>query len=530
MIVSKRTLGHYAGSVAVIVAATLARQALNPALHSRAPLIFCFIAVSFAAWLGGLGPGLVALVLGGMTAVYFFMTPGGTFLPDRSESQIGLGIYYTTGLIIVLLAQAQRSARRKAEASTLEALDQQAKLETEIARRELAERALREADARKDEFLAVLAHEIRNPLASIRNSLRLMERPGPAADGRVVAFDAEAERELAERQVAHLARLVDDLMDISRITRGRIELRKEPVDLVGLLERAVETVHSAVDQRGHVLSVVLPTGPVPLEADPTRLEQIIGNLLNNAVKYTPPGGLITASVRSEGGEAILTVLDTGLGLSTEILPRVFDMFVQDGRHAGHAQGGLGIGLGLSRSLVELHGGRISARSDGPGLGSEFEVRLPLAAEGVAEAMGSRLNGRMIRPSIATRRRVLVVDDNEDVARSLARVLERMYGQEVSVAYDGPSALGLLDKFQPEVILLDISMPEMDGYEVARRIRRRPEFAETLVVALTGWGQDADRKRSEEAGIDRHLIKPIDPDLLGELIAGPRPETTLANGL
>ena len=383
-----------------------------------------------------------------------------------------------------------------------------------------AELSLREADRRKDEFLAVLAHELRNPLASIRNSLHLMRRHDGESNGRGEVFDIEPERAMAGRQVAHLARLIDDLMDVSRISRGRIELRKESTDLVPILERAVEAARSPIRERGHDLSIELPDEPVRLEADPTRLEQVFGNLLNNAVKYTRPGGRIGLSAKVEGGEAAVKVRDTGLGIEPEMLPMVFEMFVQGGHHRGHSQGGLGIGLALSKTLVEMHGGRISVQSEGHGLGSEFEVRLPVSAPAPPAEPGSNGNGHTAT-GMTPRRRVLVVDDNEDAARSLARILSRIYGQEVRVAHDGPSALELAGEFRPEVVLLDIGMPVMDGCEVARRLRARPEFEETLLVAISGWGQEADRKRTEEAGIDRHFVKPVDPDALGDLIAGAR---------
>jgi PAS domain S-box-containing protein len=782
MIVSRRTLARHAGAIVVIIMATLIRLALEPVLHERGSLITYFIAVSLVAWLGGLGPGLLTLVLGGVVSTYLFMPNRYTFFDKKPENVISLLFYLITGLIIVLMAEAQRSARRKAEASALEAIDRQARLEAEINRREQVERerevllaeqarlravaeeqsatlatlldqapiaiafydsdlrhiwanhkasaligltpdqvmgrtirevfdgtmpdakideierpyrraletgepfsikvwdsgikrpggdstylewsirrvdrpeggtlgllgtfndvtedmgrgqalrqseerfrlaaeavngliydadmitgrvdrtrglfellgyqpeevpptvewwyeqvhpedrgtmvaqaarcvepwsrssneyrvrhrdgrylnvidrnlaevdeagrtirlvgcsqdvteirqaeqALREADARKNDFLAVLAHEIRNPLASISASLRLMKHPASnkEANGQAVSFDPESEREMAERQVGHLARLVEDLMDVSRIS----------------LERAIQATRPSIDRRGHCLLVELPETPIRLEADPTRLEQVFGNLLSNAGKYTPPGGRIAVSAREEAGEAVVTVRDSGLGLSAEMLPKVFEMFVQDGKHSGHSQGGLGIGLGLSRSLVELHGGRISARSEGPGSGSEFEVRLPLLMRESLESAGPNLNGRSPRRSPAPRRRVLVVDDNEHLARSLARLLERMHGQEVRVAHDGTSALELAEEFHPELILLDIGMPDMDGCELARRLRSQPEFAQTVLVALTGWGQAEDRRRSEEAGIDRHLVKPIDPDILGDLIAATR---------
>ena len=377
-----------------------------------------------------------------------------------------------------------------------------------------AELSLREADRRKDEFLAVLAHELRNPLASIRNSLHLMKR----LDDQVEPLDLEPERAMAERQVAHLARLIDDLMDVSRISRGRIELRREPTDLVPILGRVIEAVRSPIRERGHNLAIELPDAPVRLEADPTRLEQVFGNLLGNAIKYTKPGGRIELLARVEGDEVAVWVRDTGLGIEPEMLPKVFEMFVQDGHHRGHSQGGLGIGLGLSKTLVEMHGGRISVRSEGPNLGSEFEVRLPVSTVVPPAEPKSNGNGRPAAGR-TPRRRVLVVDDNEDAARSLARILSKMYGQEVRVAHDGPSALRVAGEFRPEVVLLDIGLPVMDGCEVARRLRARPEFDETLLIALTGWGQEADRKRTEQAGINRHLVKPVDPDALGDLIAG-----------
>ena len=794
MAVSRRILAGYAGSVAIILVATLIRWALDSYLGERAPLIVYFLAVALAARLGGLGPGLLSLVLGGMAADFFFIPPRGSLGVTKLESLLGLWLYWITGLIIVLLAESQRAARRKAERSAGEALDRQVQLEAEIARRERVEReregllveqarlrgvaeeqsatlsslfdqapvgiaffgadlrilqsnsqaavligltpdrmigrtlgevlgesfpapeiaeierlfrrtigtgepfavkawasgmsrpgteavyfdwsirrvegpdgetlgilgttvdvtedverelalrqseerfrlaadavdgliydadmttgrvdrtrglfrvlgyrpdeapptfdwwieqvhpedvgrlieegarregvggrsiteyrvrhrdghyvhvidrsmaagdesgkvvryvgctqdvteirqaeqSLREADRRKDEFLAVLAHEIRNPLASIRNSLRLMKRPDGDGNRDGEPADVESERAMAEHQVAHLARLIDDLMDVSRIGRGRIELRKQPIELAPIVERAVEALRSPLLRRGQELSVELPAGPIHLEADPTRLEQVFGNLLSNAIKYTPPGGRIGLSAVVQGGEVVVTVRDTGLGIGPDILPKVFGMFVQDGKHSGHSQGGLGIGLGLSKSLVELHLGRISARSGGPGLGSEFEVRLPLSTVADPLPVGPGRAGRSDPVPSPPRRRILVVDDNEAVARSLARLLERTYRQDVRVAHDGPSALEMAGEFRPDVVLLDIGMPVMDGCEVARRLRQRPEFATTFVVALTGWGQESDRKRSEEAGIDRHMVKPIDPDELGELISG-----------
>jgi PAS domain S-box-containing protein len=793
MAVSKRRLAEYLIAFAVVLLATLARWLLDPLMKERGPFLTYFIAVGVAGWIGGAGPGLVALILGGLAADYFFIPPRGTLGVTKVESQIGMGLYFFTGSILVGLSETQRRARASAERSARQAIERQVQLEAEIARREQVEReretllaeqvhlraiaeeqsatvaslfeqspigivhldndlrhqkvngqaaalinrlpgdmigltlaeahqgkvpddelvellrlyrqtletgqpftakawlssiaradgsnvyvdwslrrierpeggilgvlgtyidvteeveqgrALRkseelfrlageavdgliydadiktgrvertrgmlgllgyepeevpptvdwwvaqihpedlsrmfasierldagwtrlnneyrvrhrnghylhvmdrslsqtdengqvirlvgctqditeirqaeqsliEADRRKDEFLAVLAHEIRNPLASIRNSLRLMR---PSANGQGPAAETERDRSMAERQVEHLARLIDDLMDVSRIGQGLIELRPQPIELKTVLNRAIEATRSPLEERNHHLELCLPDRPIALEADSTRIEQVFGNLLTNAIKYTSPGGLIRVSVEvvDDESEVAIKVSDNGLGIEPEMLPKIFGMFVQEVKNLGHAQGGLGIGLGLSRNLVELHGGRITATSEGPGKGSEFEVRLPIPA--TIESIGNQESPKGQAPPEVpkSRKRILVVDDNEDIAISLSRVLSRIFGQDVRIAHDGPSALKLADEFHPEIILLDIGLPEMDGCEVARRLRQKPEFSETLLVALTGWGQEADRRRSEEAGIDRHLVKPVDLDALGALIAG-----------
>ncbi len=370
---------------------------------------------------------------------------------------------------------------------------------------------LREADRLKNEFLATLAHELRNPLAPIRNALHLMREPSPNGDGH------ELERAMAERQVVHLSRLIDDLMDVARISRGKIELHREVVDLAKIVNQAVETSRPQIDDRHHRLTVSLRDEAIRLEGDPTRLEQIFWNLLNNAAKYSEPGGQIRLTVQREGGEAVIRVRDTGIGIKPELLPQIFQMFVQVGDHKGHAQGGLGIGLSLVRTLVEMHGGSISARSEGPGLGSEFIVRLPALAPAPAAEPAARVPRRDPdeKPPL---RRILVLDDNIDAARSLGRILEKFYGQEVRLAHDGPEALIVAEEFRPEVVLLDIGLPGMSGYEVAEQLRSRPEFNATLIVALTGWGQEDDRRRSSESGIDRHLVKPVAPETLLALLA------------
>jgi CheY-like chemotaxis protein/two-component sensor histidine kinase len=372
---------------------------------------------------------------------------------------------------------------------------------------------LREADRRKDEFLATLAHELRNPLAPIRNALHLMGHRDGNGQGH------EEERAMAERQVVHLARLVDDLMDVARISKGKIELRREVVELTPIVGHALGAVRPTAQERGHELAVELPEAPIRLEADPTRLEQILDNLLSNAIKYTEPGGRITLAAARDVGMVVLRVRDTGIGIEAGMLPRIFEMFAQVDHRSDRSQGGLGIGLGLVKTLVEMHGGTIEAHSQGPGTGSEFVVRLPVLMEAQRDGERPTLTFRSSPPGQPPRRRILVVDDNEDAAASLAKLHRRLYGQEVEVAHDGPSALEIASEFRPEVVLLDIGMPGMDGYEVARRLRSRPEFATTLLVALTGWGQDSDRQKSREAGFDHHLVKPVDPEALRDLLIG-----------
>ncbi len=380
----------------------------------------------------------------------------------------------------------------------------------------LRERAaeLVDADRRKDEFLAMLAHELRNPLAPLRTSLELL---GLEVEGR------ERFLEMAERQVRHLVRLVDDLLDVSRITRGKITLRREPVLLSDVVERAVEQSRALIDTRGHTLTVSLPREELRVEADLVRLVQVLGNLLSNAAKYTPASGSIWATAERVGEEIVLRVRDTGVGLTPELLPRVFDLFVQGDAGLDRTRGGLGIGLTLVRALVELHGGRVAATSAGVGLGSEFVVYLP-ALPGTMPTSESRAE----RASTAGRRlRILVVEDNQDAAESLATMLQ-LWGHEVRVAYDGLAALRLAEAETPDVILSDIGLPGMDGYELARHLRARPAFGRVVLVALSGYGRDEDRRQAAEAGFDHHLVKPPEMDtllqLMGNVAAAPTART------
>jgi signal transduction histidine kinase len=371
-------------------------------------------------------------------------------------------------------------------------------------------RMRQEADRRKDEFLATLAHELRTPLAPICNSLsllRLSDKEGVSAE-RVI--------EMMERQVQSLVRLVDDLMEMSRITRGKIELRRERVPISRVIHSAIETSMPLLQARQHALATALPTEELAVDADPVRLEQVLVNLLNNAAKYTEAGGRIWIEARREGSQAVLTVRDSGAGISAEILPRIFEPFTQAERTYNRSQGGLGIGLTLVRSLVELHGGTVRARSEGPGQGSEFTVRLPLSSKPARQE---------IEPSPSPRtalhgRRMVVVDDNRDSATSLAMLL-RVLGAQVQSAHDGPSALAAVQRHHPSVALVDIGMPEMDGYELARRLREQPGGEGLTVIALSGWGQPEDRERSRQAGIDHHLVKPVSLEALERLLEGLR---------
>jgi CheY-like chemotaxis protein/two-component sensor histidine kinase len=333
----------------------------------------------------------------------------------------------------------------------------------------------------------------------------------PAVLGRV--------REMMERQVQHMTRMVDDLLDVSRITRGKIELRKQAVDLASVVERTVEAIRPLLEDRQQELRVDLPPEPLRLEADPTRLEQVLANLLNNAAKYTDHGGDVWLSARRGGGELVLRVRDTGVGIAPDMLPRIFEPFVQADRVLHQSQGGLGIGLTLVRKLVEMHGGSVTAHSAGPGKGSEFVVRLP-ALSPKQPSTGDTSAGQGGEPvGAAPQRRILVVDDNVDAAESLALLL-RMEGYDVRVAHDGPAALAAVEADRPDLVFLDIGMPVMNGYDVARRLRQR-RLENLVLVAVTGWGQEEDRRRSQEAGFDHHLVKPVEPEALHKLLAGAR---------
>ena len=383
---------------------------------------------------------------------------------------------------------------------------------TDIHERKTMEESLREADRRKDEFLATLAHELRNPLAPIRNSLQIIRRAraDSAAYGRALP--------IIERQVDHLVRLVDDLLEVSRISRGKIELRRERVELAPVIRHAVETVGPLIAEAGLELSVALPAEPIFVDGDAIRLAQVIDNLLNNAAKYTEKGGRVALAVRRDGGDVVIAVRDTGIGIPAELLPRLFDMFVQGDHASTRAKGGLGIGLTLVRNLVELHGGSIEATSEGRGRGSEFIVRIPAASQVEQPARVGRSVQASASGESGQALRILVVDDNVDSAQSLGMLLELM-GHDVELAFEGMSALDAARQRRPEMVFLDLGMPQLDGYEVARKLRNELHLDEAVLIALTGYGREQDRERTRASGFDGHLVKPVSPAMLESVLAG-----------
>ena len=365
---------------------------------------------------------------------------------------------------------------------------------------------LEKASRNVNEFIAMLAHELRNPLAPIRNAVHIMGQvplPDPAL---------RQMRDTIDRQSAQLTRIVDDMLDIARITRGSLAIEHARLDLNDVVRHAIETAAPMIDAARHTLELDLPAEPLPVWGDTQRLAQLLANLLNNAARYTPPGGSIALRARAENNEALVQVRDTGRGIEADMLERIFDMFVQGRTPLERIGGGLGVGLALARRIAELHGGSLAARSEGPGRGSEFTLHLPLA-HGRADAAG-RTQTEAREPGVA--RRVLVVDDNVDAATMLEMLL-RSLGHETRVAHDGISALRAAEEFRPDVVLLDIGMPGIDGYEVARRLRGLANMRRMRIVAVTGWGQEADRKRSEEAGFDLHLVKPVDASELANAL-------------
>jgi len=373
-----------------------------------------------------------------------------------------------------------------------------------------SEEMLREADRRKDEFLATLAHELRNPLAPIRTAVALLRTGEPERDKLAYCQD------VIERQVGHMARLLDDLLDVSRVSRGTLRLLKERVPVAELIRHATESSHPMIVAGGHHLTTIVAVEPILLDADETRLAQVISNLLNNAARYSEPGSRIRLAVERDGDDAVITVRDNGVGMRPEMLARVFEPFFQIDQSHDRSQGGLGIGLTLVKQIVEIHGGTVTAASDGLGKGCEFTVRLPVARGSAIPAAGrpeDEVEGGMTTP----RSRILVVDDLRDSTDSLAMML-RAKGHDVRTAYDGYEAVEIALQYRPDVVILDIGMPRLNGYDAARMIREQSSGDSPMLIAVTGWGHDENRLRTKEAGFDHHLVKPVDPAVLTKLLA------------
>ena len=386
----------------------------------------------------------------------------------------------------------------------------------DITERKRTEDRLRDADRRKDEFLALLAHELRNPLAPIRTGLELLRLAGDSPHA------VRAERGMMERQVHHMVRLIDDLLDVSRITSGKIVLQRVPTSVTELVQSAIGAQRSAIDAEGIDLTVDLPDGTCVIDVDPVRFSQILSNVLQNASKFTPPHGKIRCTVETlpagEVPQVSITVSDTGVGIPSEVLPHVFDLFVQAQAPTTRTHGGLGIGLALARQLVELHGGEIHARSDGPGCGATIVITMPLSEAAAVNRSTDHVDVPYIDadvPHIASR--VVIIDDNRDAASAMSELVER-YGGSTRVANDATTGLAVIRDFDPDMVFLDIGMPGMDGYEACRRIRQTPSQDHIVVVALTGWGQPHDKQRAVDAGFDLHLTKPVDPQAIARVLA------------
>jgi len=428
---------------------------------------------------------------------------------DKVQSQLSPPPVEAVGSLFSALQQAESelaSTRAALERKTQElarVLAAQKEIEAELHQ----QRDWRDADRRKDEFLATLAHELRNPLAPIRQAALISKAP--------TATDAQKRwsHDVIDRQVQHMSLLLDDLLDISRVTRGTLALRMQSTELSSVIDTAVETARPTIDSKRHVLTVDMPPEPLRFTVDPLRVAQVLSNLLTNAAKYTDPEGQIRLIARCEADDVVICVADSGIGISAATLPRVFNMFSQVHSTTDRSEGGLGIGLALAQGLIELHGGTIEARSEGLGCGSEFTVRLPRRAS--MAPLQTVANGS---PSTRAtlQRRILIADDNRDSAETLAALL-RMEGHEVTSVHDGPVALSVFGELKPDVALLDIGMPGLTGYEVARKMRQVTVRASLTLIAITGWGQDIDKERAFAAGFDHHLTKPVDPQRLVELL-------------
>ena len=490
----------YAIAIGATVAVAAVRVAVSGTVGNFAPIVSFTIAITIAAWYGGLGPGLVATGLCFLAADYLYHPNNHTFVIDSVSSAVALGVLVFAGVLISMLCESLHGTRRRLEAEQ-ELLRQSVELQRHM------QEALAESDRRKDEFLATLAHELRNPLAPIRNAIHILRARLPPTP------ELQWARDVMDRQVTQMARLIDDLMDVSRITRGTFGLRRERVSLAEVVRLAVETSRPGIDASGHDLVVRIPSEAIFLDADVIRLAQVFSNLLNNAAKYTGPGGRIAITAERDPGSVIVTVQDSGIGIPSEMLAHVFEPFTQLDRSLERSRGGLGIGLALAKRLVEMHGGAIEAQSSGAGQGSRFIVRLPVSEQQTAP----EADPLAVPVPARGRNRILVADDNYDSATSLSILLNDV-GYDVRTAGDGVQALETAAQFRPDIALLDIGMPKLNGYEVARHFRRQPWGRNVLLIAVTGWGGADHRQQTAQAGFDHHLTKPVDPAALTRLLA------------
>jgi signal transduction histidine kinase/CheY-like chemotaxis protein len=500
---TRSSFQHTALGYLIAIGATAAvaavRLAVSSTLGDYSPVISFTISVMIAAWYGGLKPGLLATVLSVLAADYLFVPARHTLYVQSVSVAVSLTMLGFAGLLISLLCESLHRTRRRLEAEQ-ELLQQGAELQRQM------RDAMAESDARKDEFLATLAHELRNPLAPVRNASHILRARMPPTP------ELQWARDVIDRQVTQMARLIDDLMDVARISRGTIELRCEHAALDEVVRDAVETSRPSIDAAGHDLVVRIPSEAIYLDVDVIRLAQVFSNLLNNAAKYTGPGGRIAVTAERDADTVAVTVEDSGIGIPPEMLAQVFEPFTQLDRSLERSKGGLGIGLALAKRLVEMHRGTIVAQSPGTGQGSRFVVRLPLSPQQSA----SDAQVSMSPVPARGRKRVLVADDNYDSATSLGILLNDA-GYDVRTAGDGSQALETAAQFLPDIILLDIGMPRLNGYEVARHIRGQPWGRKPLLVALTGWGGPEHRYQTAEAGFDHHLTKPVDPAALTRVL-------------
>ena len=499
----QQSVPGYLIAIGATAGVAVIRLAVLDTVGNFAPIVSFTVAIVIAAWYGGLRPGLLATALSVLAADYLYLPHHRSLRIETLNGGVALGVLAFSGVLISLLCESLHGTRRRLEA-------EQENLRHSIELQRQMREALAESDRRKDEFLATLAHELRNPLAPVRNAIHILRARLPPSP------ELHWARDVIDRQVTQMTRLIDDLMDVSRITRGTFELRRERVTLEEVARVAVETSRPIIDASGHELALELPVEPIFLDADLVRLAQVFSNLLNNAAKYTSPGGRILVAAERDARLVRVAVQDSGIGIPAAMLTRVFEAFTQLDRSLERSRGGLGIGLALAKRLVEMHGGTIEAHSAGPGLGSEFVVRLPVAEQQVVSAPASAsLEARGPAPAVG-RGRILVADDNSDSATSLSILLNDA-GYEVRTADDGVQALETAANFRPDIALLDIGMPKLNGYEVARQLRQQPWGRDVLLIAVTGWGGTDHRQQTAQAGFDHHLTKPVDPAALTRLL-------------